>query len=73
MSPFRGSNESLDREIAAVESIARVRLRRSAAELRELARDLRELKRERARRRVGSTLPEGEVAGVTAPGDAAST
>jgi len=73
MSPFRGSDESLDREIAAVESIARIRLRRSAAELRELARDLRELKRERARRRAGSALPEGEVAGVSAPGDTASS
>jgi hypothetical protein len=66
MSPFRGSDESLDREIAAVESIARVRLRRSAAELRELARDLRELKRERARRRADTAVPEGEVAGVPA-------
>jgi septal ring factor EnvC (AmiA/AmiB activator) len=61
MTPFRGSDESLDREIAAVESIARIRLRRSAAELRELARDLRKLKRERARRRADPTVPEGEA------------
>ncbi len=52
MSGFRGTDESLDREIAALERIARVRLRRTAAELKELDRDLRELKRERARRRV---------------------
>ncbi|MGA8665020.1 MAG: hypothetical protein WB809_08180 [Thermoplasmata archaeon] len=51
MTGFRGSDEQLDREIAAIEGIARVRVRRVAAELRELERDLRELKRERARRR----------------------
>jgi hypothetical protein len=64
MSPFRGSDESLDREIRAVESIARIRLRRSAAEFRELARDLRELKREKARRRADAVAPEMEAAGV---------
>ncbi len=52
MSGFRGSDESLDREIAALERIARLRVRRTAVELKELDRDLRELKRERARRRV---------------------
>jgi hypothetical protein len=72
MSPFRGSDESLDREIAAVESIARIRLRRSAAELRELARDLRELKRERARRRTDAAVPESEIAPVADEGDARS-
>ena len=51
MTGFRGSDDQLDREIAAIEGIARVRVRRAAAELRELERDLRELKRERARRR----------------------
>jgi hypothetical protein len=51
MTGFRGTDEQLDREIAAIEGIARVRVRRVAAELRELERDLRELKRERARRR----------------------
>jgi hypothetical protein len=72
MSRFRGSDESLDREIAAVESVARLRLRRSAAELRELARDLRELQRERARRRAESTVPEGEVADVPASDEPSS-
>jgi hypothetical protein len=52
MPGFRGSDEQLDREIAALEGMARVRVRRVAAELREIDRDLRELKRERARRRV---------------------
>lgn len=72
MSTFRGSDESLDREIAAVESTARIRLRRSAAELLELARDLRELKRERARRRAEAEVPEGEVAGVAEESAASS-
>jgi hypothetical protein len=52
--PFRGSDETLDREIATLETITRVRLRRVAREMREMDRDLRELKRERARRRADS-------------------
>jgi hypothetical protein len=61
MSPFRGSDEALDREIAAIEGIAKVRVRRVAAELRELERDLSELRRERVRRRSASEIqiPEG--------------
>jgi hypothetical protein len=55
MTGFRGSDESLDREIEAIERMARIRVRRAATELTELERDLRELKRERARRRVGAT------------------
>jgi hypothetical protein len=51
MTGFRGSDESLDREIAAIERMARTRVRRVASELSDLDRDLRELKRERARRR----------------------
>jgi hypothetical protein len=51
MTGFRGSDDSLDREIAAIERIARTRVRRTASDLQELERDLRELKRERARRR----------------------
>jgi hypothetical protein len=61
MTGFRGSDESLDREIATIESIARVRLRRVTAEMRELSRDLRELKRERARRRAASEVPTTEL------------
>jgi hypothetical protein len=52
MTGFRGSDQQLEREIAALEGIARVRVRRVAAELREVDRDLRELRRERARRRA---------------------
>ncbi len=59
MTGFRGTDEQLDREIAAIEGMARVRVRRVATELRELDRDLRELKRERARRRAESATPVG--------------
>ncbi|MEM0128740.1 MAG: hypothetical protein QXG65_01035 [Thermoplasmata archaeon] len=58
MSPFRGSDEILDREIETLEGIARRRLRRYARDLRELDRDLDELKRERARRRARAAPPE---------------
>ncbi len=57
MSAFRGSDASLDREIATVEAIARLRTRRAARELAELDRDLRELYRERARRKAGERVP----------------
>ena len=62
MSPFRGSDDALDREIAAVESMARIRVRRVSAELRDLSRDLRELKRERARRRAAGAVPDSPIA-----------
>jgi hypothetical protein len=52
MSGFRGTDEQLDHEIAALEQIARTRVRRAATDLRELDRDLGELRRERARRRA---------------------
>jgi hypothetical protein len=55
MSPFRGTDDQLDREIAAAEQIARVRLGRATRELRDLERDLRELKRERAKRAAQGT------------------
>ena len=57
MSRFRGSDEQLDREIATLERIARLRVRRAAAELQELERDLRELRRERTRRRAVAAHP----------------
>ena len=57
MGRFRGSDAQLDREIGQVERIARLRLARAAAEMRELDRDLRELRRERARRRAESAVP----------------
>jgi hypothetical protein len=52
MTGFRGSDESLDREIAAIERMGRLRVRRVAAELHDLEKELRELRRERARRRA---------------------
>jgi hypothetical protein len=64
MTGFRGSDDSLDREIAAIERIARTRVRRTASDLQELERDLRELKRERARRRgvgIEATTTESSV------------
>jgi hypothetical protein len=57
MSPFRGSDEALEREIAAVERIAQVRVRRARSELRALERVLSELRRERARRRASEEPP----------------
>ncbi len=66
MSRFRGSDEALDREIAVVETIARVRLKRASAEMQELARDLRELQRERARRRAAVGTPAEELDAVPA-------
>jgi hypothetical protein len=56
MSGFRGSDETLDREIAALEGIARLRLRRAAREMQDLDKDLRDLRRERARRRAAPAL-----------------
>jgi len=62
MTGFRGSDDSLDREIETLERIARIRLRRATLEMRDLDKDLRDLKRERARRRAESaievTVPE---------------
>ena len=58
MAGFRGTDEALDREIATLERIGRVRLRRSTESLREVDRDLRELRRERARRKSKSEIPE---------------
>jgi CHASE1-domain containing sensor protein len=69
MSPFRGSDEALDREIAAIEGIAKVRVRRVSSELRELERDLREHRRERVRRRAEAAVPTTE--GIPAPAETA--
>lgn len=60
MSGFRGTDEELDREIAALRGMVRVRLRRTAREFAELDRDLRELGRERARRRASSAISAAE-------------
>ncbi len=52
MSRYRATDEQLDREIAAVRTLVRVRYRRAMADLRELDQALRELKQERRRRQV---------------------
>jgi len=52
VSGFRGSDESLDREIDTVERLVRVRLRRANDDLKELEAALRELRRERRRRQA---------------------
>ena len=62
MSRFRATDEQIEREIAALERIARIRLRRATAELAELDRDLRELRRERARRRAPVEATEDATA-----------
>jgi len=54
---FRGSDEALEREIAAVEAMVRVRLRRANDGLRELDAALDELRRERRRRQILVTAP----------------
>jgi len=63
MSPYRATDEQLDREITALERIGRVRLRRASAELNEIDRELRELRRERARRAARAA----ELAAVEVP------
>ena len=59
MSALRGSDETLDREIEALERIARQRVRRYATDLKNLDQDLRELRRLRAQRKA-----DGEVRAV---------
>ena len=61
MSPFRGSDETLDREIDTLEGIAQRRVRRYAREHRDLPRDLKDLKRERATRRAAAKIPTVEL------------
>ncbi len=55
MSGYRATDEQLDREIAALERIGRVRLRRATWELNEIDKDLRELRKEKARRAARAT------------------
>lgn len=65
MAEFRGSDETLEKEIATLEAISRVRLRRYAREMRELEQELRALNRIRARRRASAEVP-GTAEGTTA-------
>ncbi|MGI0131818.1 MAG: hypothetical protein ACREDK_01785 [Thermoplasmata archaeon] len=68
MGGFRGSDATLEREIATLEAIARLRVRRYARELRDLERDLKALRREKARRKALSEVPESDSVEIaTAP------
>ena len=69
MSPFRGSDEVLDREIATLEGVAQRRVKRYARELRDLDKDLHELRKERARRRADAAIPETAQSTVSAEVD----
>lgn len=59
MSPFRASDEQLDREISAVQRLVRVRLRRANDDMKELEHALAELRREKRRRARGSIEATG--------------
>ena len=65
MASFRGSDDSLDAEIATLEGIARLRVRRYARDLDDLNRDLRELKAERGRRKARAAVPGSNLVGET--------
>lgn len=60
MSPFRGDDETLDREISTLEGMAKRRLKRYTDDLRDLDRDLSDLRKERARRRAQNAIPSTE-------------
>ena len=62
MSRYRGSDEDLQREIAAVEGMVKLRLRRASADLRDLETTLREMRRELRRRRGALVGAETEAA-----------
>ena len=70
MTPYRATDEQLDREISALERIARIRLRRASAELNDIDRDLRELRREKARR--AARAAEMIAASATAPSESST-
>ncbi|HTT45252.1 MAG TPA: hypothetical protein VMH38_04465 [Thermoplasmata archaeon] len=70
MTPYRATDEQLDREISALERIARIRLRRASAELNDIDRDLRELRREKARR--AARAAEMVAATATAPSESST-
>jgi len=72
MAPYRATDEQLEREIAALERISRVRLRRASAELREIDTDLRELRKERARRHARATEMISVDASVSAEGSSSN-
>lgn len=66
MGAFRGDDETLEKEIVALEGIVRVRLKRVSAEMNDLDRDLKALKAERARRRARADATASGRADATA-------
>ena len=66
MSRFRGSDEALEREIAALRGLVRVRLDRANDDLLELDGALAELRRELRRRRATAAEPAEEAISPTA-------
>jgi hypothetical protein len=60
MSPYRGSDDQLEREISAVQRLVHVRLRRATSDLRELEATLAELRRELKRRRIPAPVADAE-------------
>ena len=70
MAGFRGSDETLDQEIATLEGMARGRLRRYTRDMNDLDRDLRELKNERARRKARAAVAGVVPASASASADA---
>ena len=60
MSPYRGSDDALEREVTTLEGMVQLRLRRANADLKDLEASLRDLKRELRRRRAQLASPAAE-------------
>jgi hypothetical protein len=69
MTTYRATDEQIDREIATLEKMSRVRLRRATDELNDLDKDLRELRKEKARRAARAA----EMVGAESPASSADT
>ncbi len=66
MTPYRGSDDDLERELAALRRLVAIRLRHATAELRELETAVVDLRRELRRRRELGTADVGAAAPSTA-------
>ncbi len=62
MTPYRGSDDDLERELAALRRLVAIRLRHATAELRELETAVVDLRRELRRRRELGTADVGAAA-----------
>ncbi len=65
MTPYRGSDDDLERELAALRRLVAIRLRHATAELRELETAVVDLRRELRRRRELGTADVGAAAPST--------